>query len=87
MFNFHKKEAPLLGLQGSGGGLGYLAGGGAAVTATGGEITQHVGSDGKVYNLHLWTSATAAPLMNFVAGAGGYNADVLVVGAGGGGGG
>ena len=25
MFNFHKKEAPLLGLQGSGGGLGYLA--------------------------------------------------------------
>ena len=26
----HKKESPLLGLQGSGGGLGYLAGGGAA---------------------------------------------------------
>jgi len=26
MFNFHKKEAPLLGLQGSGGGLGFLAG-------------------------------------------------------------
>ena len=26
--NFFKKEAPLLGLQGSGGGLGFLAGGG-----------------------------------------------------------
>jgi len=26
MYNFHKKEAPLLGLQGSGGGLGFLAG-------------------------------------------------------------
>jgi len=30
MYNFHKKEAPLLGLQGSGGGLGFLAGGAAA---------------------------------------------------------
>ena len=27
MHNFHKKEAPLLGLQGSGGGLGFLSGG------------------------------------------------------------
>ena len=27
MYNFHKKEAPLLGLQGSGGGLSYLQGG------------------------------------------------------------
>ena len=26
MKDFHKKEAPLLGLQGSGGGLGFLAG-------------------------------------------------------------
>ena len=30
MYNFHKKEAPLLGLQGSGGGLGFLAGGAAS---------------------------------------------------------
>jgi hypothetical protein len=29
MFNWNKKEAPVLGLQGSGGGLGYLAGGAA----------------------------------------------------------
>ena len=26
MYEWHKKEAPLLGLQGSGGGLGFLAG-------------------------------------------------------------
>lgn len=32
MYNFHKKEAPLLGLQGSGGGLGYLVGGGVSGT-------------------------------------------------------
>ena len=30
MYNFHKKESPLLGLQGLGGGLGFLAGGGLA---------------------------------------------------------
>ena len=30
MYNFHKKEAPLLGLQGSGGGLGFLTGGAAS---------------------------------------------------------
>ena len=36
--NFFKKEAPLLGLQGSGGGLGFLAGGGGGpqVEASGG---------------------------------------------------
>ena len=28
--DFFKKEAPLLGLQGSGGGLGFLSGGGGA---------------------------------------------------------
>ena len=32
MYNFHKKEAPLLGLQGSGGGLGFLAGRGGGIT-------------------------------------------------------
>ena len=35
MYNFHKKEAPLLGLQGSGGGLGFLAGGGAGPVGNG----------------------------------------------------
>lgn len=39
--NFFKKEAPLLGLQGSGGGLGFLAGGAAGnpVQVTGGTQT------------------------------------------------
>ena len=38
--NFFKKEAPLLGLQGSGGGLGFLAGGGGnPVQVTGGTQT------------------------------------------------
>ena len=38
--NFFKKEAPLLGLQGSGGGLGFLAGGGGGpVQVTGGTQT------------------------------------------------
>ena len=38
--NFFKKEAPLLGLQGSGGGLGFLAGGGIGpVQVTGGTQT------------------------------------------------
>jgi len=32
MFNWNKKEAPILGLQGSGGGLGYLAGAGSLPT-------------------------------------------------------
>jgi len=33
MLNWNKKESPLLGLQGSGGGLGYLVGGGSSVPA------------------------------------------------------
>ena len=38
--NFFKKEAPLLRLQGSGGGLGFLAGSGSEFIASGGtEIT------------------------------------------------
>ena len=37
--DFFKKEAPLLGLQGSGGGLGFLAGGSNPVQVTGGTQT------------------------------------------------
>ena len=51
MYNFHKKEAPLLGLLGSGGGLGYLAGGGASEKATGGTVF----ADG-AYTFHAFTS-------------------------------
>ena len=51
MFNFHKKEAPLLGLQGSGGGLGYLAGGGGSNLGTwGNDADSDFSSDG-VYQL------------------------------------
>ena len=35
MYEWHKKEAPLLGLQGSGGGLGFLAGSVSAYTGPG----------------------------------------------------
>ena len=35
MYEWHKKEAPLLGLQGSGGGLGFLAGSGPALVGNG----------------------------------------------------
>ena len=85
--DFFKKEAPLLGLQGSGGGLGFLAGGGAAeVEATGGYVSQAVGDDSHLYKYHLWTYGMPAPLQNFTVGSE-RTLDVLVVGGGGGGGG
>ena len=37
MYNFHKKESPLLGLQGSGGGLGFLTGGGGILGSSPGN--------------------------------------------------
>ena len=57
--NFFKKEAPLLGLQGSGGGLGFLAGRGGGVTlwegsyATGGIISDYVDDGGTHYRAHI----------------------------------
>ena len=51
MYNFHKKEAPLLGLQGSGGGLGFLAGGsGGGSSQWGNDAATDFSSDG-VYQL------------------------------------
>ena len=85
--DFFKKEAPLLGLQGSGGGLGFLVGGGAAdVEATGGYVHQAVGEDSHLYKYHIWKTNTPAPLKNFTVGSE-RTLDVLVVGGGGGGGG
>ena len=81
-----KKEAPLLGLQGSGGGLGFLAGGAGEVEATGGYVSQAVGDDSHLYKYHLWTNGMLAPLQNFTVGSE-RTLDVLVVGGGGGGGG
>ena len=45
MHNFHKKEAPLLGLQGLGGGLGFLAGGG---------VVESLYSD-DVFSVDVWS--------------------------------
>ena len=76
--DFFKKEAPLLGLQGSGGGLGFLAGGGAAgIDATGGTVIE----DGN-YQIHVFTSNDTLTI-----GPGGpYDVDYLVVAGGGSGG-
>ena len=77
--NFFKKEAPLLGLQGSGGGLGFLVGGGSAVQpATGGDINAQPGGDGYVYHLFYQPGSLTAPSDI-------PNVEILVVGPGGGG--
>ena len=46
MKDFHKKEAPLLGLQGSGGGLGFLTGGGGGISQWGNDAATDFSSDG-----------------------------------------
>ena len=74
--NFFKKEAPLLGLQGSGGGLGFLAGGTSGsgnIDATGGTKID-LGST--IY--HVFISD-----QNFVVNSGSGDIQLLVVGGGG----
>jgi len=80
MFNFHKKEAPLLGLQGSGGGLGFLAGGGGGgpIIASGGT---KIPSGGNIY--HVFTEPNSD---NFEVSSGSGDIELLVIGGGGGGG-
>ena len=81
MFNWNKKEKPLQGLMGGGGGaIGYLVrgAGGGAVEATGGT-TQDYGN----YRSHKFTSLTPT---TFNVQTGGV-VDILIVGGGGGGGG
>ena len=99
--NFFKKEAPLLGLQGSGGGLGFLAGGSGASEAgtfTGGTVTQ-ININGQDYNLHTFLASPnvggAPHTATFTAsgdnspngGAGGTDGriEIFLVGGGGGG--
>ena len=78
MLNWNKKEAPLLGLQGSGGGLGYLAGGGAAeFLASGGTVT----TPGNGYKYHTFSSTGAA---TFIVDSGAADIQLLVVAGGGG---
>ena len=75
--SWYKKEKPLLGLLGSGGGL---AQGGAAppvIDASGG--TKATPGDG--YTYHVFTSSGS-----FVVASGTDNMDILMVGGGGGGG-
>ena len=90
MFNFHKKEAPLLGLQGSGGGLGFLAGSGGGGAATGGTIVE---SGSKIYHVFYDvgpdTFATGTDINNIemlLIGGGGSGSDGYGSGGGGAGG-
>ena len=83
--SWYKKEMPLLGLLGLGGGAGgYLVGGGPAfspVTATGGYI--HDFEDGsKKYRAHIFINPGS-----FVVTDGGADVEYLLVAGGGGGGG
>ena len=78
MFNWNKKEKPLLGLQGSGGGLGFLApkGGGGPITATGGT---KIPSGGNIYHVFAHPNSD-----NFVVASGSGDIEMLVVAGGGG---
>ena len=85
--DFFKKEAPLLGLQGSGGGLGFLApiGGEAYLNATGGTVFE-IGD----YRWHIINSSLPPQsiAINQIASDPTYNVmDFLVVAGGGGAGG
>ena len=86
--NFFKKEAPLLGLQGSGGGLGFLTGGGGDyIDATySGEAQVTESGD---YRTIVWTAGNGNFTINAVkgdAGTGGPNSepymDIAMMGGG-----
>ena len=77
--DFFKKETPLLGLQGSGGGLGFLAGGGApSIEATGGSV-----STSGNYTIHTFSFPNSD---NFEVTSGEGQIDILVIAGGGAGG-
>ena len=83
MFNWNKKETPLLGLQGSGGGLGRLAPrGSGAISASGGSVTDH-----GTIKVHEFTPSTPSPQRVFtVTGGSNWTLTAIVLGGGGGGG-
>ena len=88
MFNWNKKEKPLLGLQGSGGGLGYLApkgNDGTQMTASGGTTNDYTES-GNPYRSHTFLSPGTFSIPALGTGIIGDKVDLMVVGAGGGGG-
>tara|TARA_B100002019_G_scaffold252761_1_gene233891 strand:- start:1671 stop:2528 length:858 start_codon:yes stop_codon:yes gene_type:complete len=87
--NFFKKEAPLLGLQGSGGGLGFLTGaGGSYIDATYSGQAQVTESGD--YRTIVWTAGSGNFTINEVKGDAGTGGpptepymDVAMVGGGG----
>ena len=86
LLNFFKKERPLLGLGGSGGGLSFFGGGEAArtgpVSASGGtESTYYDYTDGVTYRMHTFFNSGSFTLND-----GGDAIKIFLVGGGGGGG-
>ena len=78
--SWYKKEKPLLGLLGTGGGVAGDSASGGPITATGG--TKATPGDGYIY--HWFTSSGS--LVISAGGGPNYEMDVLMVGGGGGGG-
>ena len=86
MREFFRKEKPLLGLEGSGGGLGFFGGGAPeGMSASGGIISDYTDpGPGTIYRAHIFTSSST-----FVVSSIGdlpAQVDYLVIGGGGGGG-
>ena len=81
--SWFKKEKPLTGLMGAGGGVGgKLLGGGPAfspVTATGGYIHDFEDTDGKLYRCHIFINDGSLVVTD-----GGADITYLLVGGGGG---
>ena len=87
--SWFKKEMPLLGLTGVGGGVGSnLVAGLPVDQTTGGYAWKVVGDDSHEYQYHMWLTGSPAPEKEFTVNETiTSSADVLVVGGGGGGGG
>ena len=87
MFPFPtRKERPLLGMTGYGGGAGGLAAGGGVapgISATGGDATNtYEAPDGQAYKCHIFTSSGSLVVSD--VGALGAECEFVVVGGGGG---
>ncbi len=90
MREFFRKEKPLLGLEGSGGGLGFFGGGasGTGMQASGGIINDYSHPNGNKYRAHIFTSSGTFVVSALSQGiSDGDKVEYLVVAGGGGGGG
>ena len=83
--DFFKKQAPLLGLQGSGGGLGFLAGGGASSGIEGASGGTLVAPNPGGYEIRHFTS-TGTNQFSYTSASPDATLDVFLVAGGGGGG-